>query len=67
MFIHYNYKYDWLRPAIEEIVEMYKKLYGKKGPDPEDVSSSDSSDSEEESDEDEEGEGDAQEGEEGEA
>ena len=28
-FLHYNYKYDWLRPTLEEIVEAYTKLYGK--------------------------------------
>ena len=30
-FIHYNYKYEWLRPAVTEIVAMYKQIYGKKG------------------------------------
>ena len=25
----YNYKYDWLRPTLEEIVDTYTKLYGK--------------------------------------
>ena len=24
-----NYKYDWLRPTLEEIVDAYTKLYGK--------------------------------------
>ena len=29
-FCHYNYKYDWLRPSLEEIFGAYnKKLYGK--------------------------------------
>ena len=28
-FLHYNYKYDWLRPTLEEIVDTYTKLYGK--------------------------------------
>ena len=28
-FLHYNYKYDWLRPTLEEIVGSYTKLYGK--------------------------------------
>ena len=28
-FLHYNYKYDWLRPTLEEIVDSYTKLYGK--------------------------------------
>ena len=28
-FLHYNYKYDWLRPTLEEIVDAYTKLYGK--------------------------------------
>ena len=26
-FLHYNYKYDWLRPTLEEIIAAYKKLY----------------------------------------
>ena len=30
-FIHYNYKYDWLRPTVEEIVETYKKSTVSKG------------------------------------
>ena len=25
-FLHYNYKYDWLRPTLEEIVDTYTKL-----------------------------------------
>ena len=29
VFLHYNYKYDWLRPTHEEIVDTYTKLYGK--------------------------------------
>jgi len=28
-FLIYNYKYDWLRPKLEEIVAAYMKLYGK--------------------------------------
>ena len=28
-FLHYNYKYDWLRPTLEEIVAAYTQLYGK--------------------------------------
>jgi len=32
-FLHYNYKYDWLRPTLEEIVAAYKKLYGKESHD----------------------------------
>jgi hypothetical protein len=28
-FLHYNYKYDWLRPRLEEIVAAYMKLCGK--------------------------------------
>ena len=28
-FLHYNYKYDWLRPTLEEIVDTYTELYGK--------------------------------------
>ena len=27
-FLHYNYKYDWFRPTLEEIVAAYMKLYG---------------------------------------
>ena len=26
--LHYNYKYDWLRPKLEEIVAAYMRLYG---------------------------------------
>ena len=29
-FLHYNYKFEWLRPTLEEIIAAYKKLYGKK-------------------------------------
>ena len=56
-FCHYNYKYDWLRPTEREIIDAYKKLYGKGKPA---LSSddSDSSDEEEgESSDEEEGEG----------
>ena len=28
-FLHYNHKYDWLRPTLEEIVDTYTKLYSK--------------------------------------
>ena len=28
-FLHYNYKYDWLRLTLKEIVDTYTKLYGK--------------------------------------
>jgi hypothetical protein len=28
-FLHYNYKYDRLRPTLEEIVSAYMKVYGK--------------------------------------
>jgi hypothetical protein len=28
-FLQYKYKYDWLRPKLEEIVAAYMKLYGK--------------------------------------
>ena len=28
-FLHYNYKYDWPRPTLEEIVDTYTKLYSK--------------------------------------
>ena len=27
--LEYNYKYDWLRPTLDEIITAYKKLYGK--------------------------------------
>ena len=62
-FIHYNYKYEWLRPAVTEIVAMYKQIYGKKGAAVEEDSSSDNSDSEGE-DSAEEGEGAEEQGEE---
>ena len=29
VFLHYNYKYDWLRWTLEEIVDTYTKLYGR--------------------------------------
>ena len=38
-FLHYNYKYDWLRPTLEEIVAAYMKLYGKESRDSDDESS----------------------------
>ena len=25
-FCHYNYKYDWLRPSLDEIIKAYKTL-----------------------------------------
>ena len=28
MFIHYNMRYDWMRPSTEEIVAAYIKTYG---------------------------------------
>ena len=31
--LHYNYKYDWLRPTLEEIVAAYMKLYEKESHD----------------------------------
>ena len=52
---HYNYKYDWLRPTLEEILKAYKKLYGREAR-TEDVGSEDSSAGEEEEGEEEEGE-----------
>ena len=27
--LHYKYKYDWLHPALEEIVAAYMELYDK--------------------------------------
>ena len=30
-FCHYNYKYDWLRPTLDEIIKAYKKPYRKGG------------------------------------
>ena len=43
-FCHYNYKYEWLRPSVDEIVAAYMKLYGKKARDSD--AESDSSDEE---------------------
>ena len=54
-FCHYNYKYDWLRPTLEEIVKAYKKLYDSKARDS-DAESDDSSGGEEEEEEEEGGE-----------
>ena len=48
-FLHYNYKYDWLRPTLDEIITAYKKLYGKQ------QHESDAEDSEEEEEQGEEG------------
>ena len=45
-FLHYNYKYDWLRPTLEEIITAYKKLYGKEAR-AEDAESEDDSSAEE--------------------
>ena len=47
-FLHYNYKYDWLRPTLDEIITAYKKLYGKGQPksDAEDSSGEDSEEQE---------------------
>ena len=58
-FLHYNYKYDWFRPTLSEIIELYKKIYGKDEPpadDPSDSESGGSSESDEEEEE-EDGEG----------
>ena len=38
-FLHYNYKYDWLCPTLEEIVAAYMNLYGKESHDSDDESS----------------------------
>jgi hypothetical protein len=62
-FLHYNYKYDWLRPTLEEIITAYKKLYGKQARQ-EDVES-DGSSSDGEEGEEEEGEEEGEEGGEG--
>ncbi len=32
-FLHYNYKYNWLRPKLEEIVAAYMKPYGQESRD----------------------------------
>ena len=56
-FCYYNYKYDWLRPSLEEIFGAYKKkLYGKHGRRDSDAESDDSSGEEEQEQEEEEGE-----------
>ena len=49
-FLHYSYKYDWLRPTLAKIIELYKKIYGKDPP-VSDPSSSDSEGSESEDEE----------------
>ena len=55
--LHYNYKYDWLRPTLEEIVAAYMKLYGKESHDSDDESSgTEGSEGTEEEDGEEEGE-----------
>ena len=51
-FCHYNYKYDWLRPTLKEILKAYKKLYGA-GARNSDAESDDSSGGEEEREEEE--------------
>ena len=43
-FCHYNYKYDWLRPSLNEIIAAYEKLYGKKGRDSDEESDASSDD-----------------------
>ena len=48
-FCHYNYKYDWLRPSLDEIIKAYIRLFGKKAHE-----SDAESDSEEEEEEEEE-------------
>ena len=30
-FCHYNYKYDWLRPTLDEIIKAYKNKPYRKG------------------------------------
>ena len=50
MFIHYNARYDWLRPTIEEIVAAYKAAYGSSARES-DVESDEVSGTDEETDE----------------
>ena len=50
-FLHYNYKYDWLRPTLEEIVDTYTELYGKESRES-DIESDGSSAAEEDGEED---------------
>lgn len=57
-FLHYNYKYDWLRPTLDEIVAAYKKLYGKEQR--ESYGESDGESEEEEAEDEEAGEEDAE-------
>ena len=38
-FLHYNYKFDWLRPTLEEIVAAYMKLCDQESHDSDDESS----------------------------
>ena len=38
-FLHFNCKYDWLRPTLQEIVAAYMKLYGKESHESHDKSS----------------------------
>ena len=54
-FCHYNYKYEWLRPTLDEIVTTYKRLYGKQAVDGDGDSNSGDSSEEEEASEAEEG------------
>ena len=63
-FLHYNYKYEWLRPTLEEIIAAYKKLYGKESRES-DHESDPSSSGNEASEEEEGGEEAGEEGEEG--
>ena len=62
-FLHYNYKYDWLRPTLSEIIELYKKIYGKDEPPADDPSDSESGGSSESEEEEEEGGGEEETGE----
>ena len=61
-FCHYNYKYDWLRPSLEEIIKAYKKLYGAEAcnsdAESDDSSAGDEQEGEEEAANEDEGDGD---------
>ena len=37
-FLHYNYKYDWLRPTLEEIVDATTAQWAFHGEEPEPLS-----------------------------
>ena len=51
VFIHYNWKYDFMQPSIEEIVKSYVKVYGRE-PREEDLTAGvDSEEDEEDEDE----------------